>query len=102
MVDTDVVVVGSGMAGIAAALSAQENGARVALVEKLPFWGGVSQTVRGYFAIATDDSEKAVNDFYEYGLNAWCGVMKGDVEFDGYPDRDMLHTLAANSWAATQ
>ena len=100
-VDADVVVVGSGMAGIAAALSAQENGAKVVIVEKMPFWGGVSQTVRGYFAIATDDSEQAIQDYVDYGLNAWCGVMKGDVSFDGYPNEDMLRTLAESSWAAT-
>lgn len=102
IVDADVVVVGSGMAGIAAALSAQENGAETVIVEKLPFWGGVSQTVRGYFAIAADDSEQAVRDYVEYGMNAECGVMKGDVSFDGYPDEELLRTLAENSWRATK
>lgn len=101
-VDIDVVVVGSGMAGLAAALSAQENGAQVAIVEKLPFWGGVSQTVRGYFAITGSDDEQSIEDYVQYGLNAWCGNMKGDVEFDGYPNRDMLYTLASNSRAATK
>lgn len=101
-VDTDVVVVGSGMSGIAAALSAQESGAKVALVEKMPFWGGTSQTVRGYFAIATDDSAQAIDDYYQYGLHMHCGIMKGETEDAEYPNKDLLYTLAANSWAATK
>ncbi len=40
----DVVVVGGGVAGIAAALAAARQGAKVALVEKTVLWGGLATT----------------------------------------------------------
>lgn len=38
--ETDVVVVGGGIAGLSAALEAVQNGAKVTLVEKMPVTGG--------------------------------------------------------------
>ena len=40
-IQTDVLVCGGGCAGIAAALSAARNGAKVLLIEKAPFAGGI-------------------------------------------------------------
>ncbi len=40
----DVVVVGGGVAGVAAALAAARRGRRVALVEKTVLWGGLATT----------------------------------------------------------
>lgn len=45
----DIVVVGSGSAGSAAAIAAGRAGRRVLLVEKLPFLGGVSTSVLDTF-----------------------------------------------------
>lgn len=98
--DCDVLVVGSGMAGIAAALSAQEAGAQVVLAEKLPYWGGVSQTCKGYFRLPFDGSDQSAENYYQYGLHMVCGPMKGETVDDQYPDRGLLHMLAYNNYDA--
>lgn len=104
-IQVDVAVVGSGMAGIMAALAAQENGAQVAIFEKLPYWGGVSQTIRGFFGVASSDGvagdEQGIQDFYDYGMDSWCGVMNGECAFDGYPNPSLLRVLAEKSYNAT-
>ncbi len=46
-VDTDVVVIGAGLAGFAAALSAAEAGAKVALVEKTGSWSARGGHITG-------------------------------------------------------
>ncbi|MHA7827556.1 MAG: FAD-dependent oxidoreductase [Roseovarius sp.] len=72
--DFDVIVVGSGMAGAAAALEAAQNGARVVVLEKLTDrrMGGNSLLAGGGFAVPYDDSEEArqafVEDFIKKGL----------------------------------
>jgi fumarate reductase flavoprotein subunit len=48
---TDVVVMGTGGAGLAAAVSAAEGGARVIVFEKNRFTGGISQLGMGIFAV---------------------------------------------------
>ena len=46
----DVIVIGSGLAGLSAALSASENGAdRILVIEKLPVLGGHSRLSTGSF-----------------------------------------------------
>ena len=94
----DVVVVGSGMAGIAAALSAQENGADVILVEKLPFWGGVSQTCKGYFRLSLDGTPESAESYYQYGLHMHCGNMQGETMDDEYPDKSLMRVFADNAF----
>ena len=49
---TDVIVIGSGFAGLAAALEAKEKGANVMLLEKMPAFGGNSAINGGAFAVA--------------------------------------------------
>ena len=49
---TDVVVVGGGPAGIAAAVSAARNGASVTLVERYPYLGGLAS---GGMVLVLDD-----------------------------------------------
>jgi len=53
-VETDVVVVGSGAAGLAAALTAAEDGARVIVFEKERSPGGTSNFFEGTFAVESN------------------------------------------------
>ena len=58
-ISTDIVVVGAGGSGLAAAVEALEGGARVVLLEKAPSLGGNAQFVEGMAAI---DNEMARRD----------------------------------------
>jgi predicted oxidoreductase len=61
--DADVVVIGAGIAGIAAALEASENGASVALVEMNSVGGGHAVMAGGLFLVGTPlQAEKGVED----------------------------------------
>lgn len=77
MVETyDVVVVGSGIAGLAAALAAREHGARVALVERATAEeaGGNTRYTEAYLRMRSED--EVSEDFAD--------ALLGD--FMGYPD----------------
>lgn len=55
---TDVIVVGAGLAGHCAALSAAEAGARVLFLEKTPRYGGSSITAGGSFAFSNTQAQR--------------------------------------------
>jgi len=50
-VNADIAVVGAGSAGLAAAVTAAEGGAKVVILEKMPFAGGSSNFAEGVFAV---------------------------------------------------
>jgi fumarate reductase flavoprotein subunit len=52
--ETEVVVIGSGAAGLAAALTAAEEGAKVIIFEKERSPGGTSNFLQGTFAVESD------------------------------------------------
>lgn len=54
----DVVVIGGGIAGLSAALSAAESGAETVLLEKLPQLGGSTAMSGGLFAFADTDEQQ--------------------------------------------
>lgn len=55
----DIIVVGSGFAGLAAALEARLGGAEVLLIEKMPAFGGNSAINGGAFSVAGTPLQKA-------------------------------------------
>lgn len=59
--DTDVLVLGAGLAGHCAALAAADAGARVLLLEKSSQPGGSSAIAGGGFAFCGTDEQKAAN-----------------------------------------
>lgn len=97
-VDTDVVVVGSGLAGISAALSAQGAGANVVLLEKLPYFGGTSQTAAGGFSY-NEDPEL----MYDYMMQKYTGILQGDTYMGGeFPKPSLVRVLAEQSASTIQ
>jgi fumarate reductase flavoprotein subunit len=75
---TDVVVIGSGAAGLAAALEAVQAGVRTIVFEKQPAIGGTSNFFEGVFAVESAmqkekyisySSDQAFKNFMEY--NHW-------------------------------
>ncbi|MBP1627209.1 MAG: hypothetical protein H6Q00_1684 [Holophagaceae bacterium] len=59
IINTDIAIMGSGLAGLSAAVTALEKGARVAVFEKRPFQGGgVSNTPMMTLAVRDDQAYK--------------------------------------------
>jgi NADPH-dependent 2,4-dienoyl-CoA reductase/sulfur reductase-like enzyme len=78
--DTDILVVGGGAAGVAAAFTAARAGARVLLLEKYGFCGGaavagLSGTVCGLYA-ATEGAAKPPEQVVFGFADRFIGVMK--------------------------
>jgi fumarate reductase flavoprotein subunit len=76
--DTEIVVIGSGASGLAAALTAAEKGGRVTVFEKYESLGGTSNFFIGIFAVESDmqkeqyiaySRDQAFRNFMEY--NHW-------------------------------
>ena len=57
-IDADVLVVGSGVAGLSAAIAAKEAGANVVIIEKQDIPGGSSVTSAGIVYAPLDESDK--------------------------------------------
>ncbi len=79
-IDTDLVIVGGGGAGMTAAIKAEELGLHVTLLEKMPFMGGAisisggNQVVSGSqmqkdLGVTDDSAESMVEDFMANGNN---------------------------------
>ena len=58
-VDADIVVVGSGMGGMSAAVTAAEEGASVILLEKQSVLGGGSNFAEGVFGMGSELQKEA-------------------------------------------
>ncbi|MDD6049672.1 MAG: flavocytochrome c [Clostridiales bacterium] len=94
----DVVVIGAGGAGLAAAISAEQNGAKVIVVEKMPKVGGNTILAGGAVNAVNDRSEFAIkqNDsvFWHYTQTLKGGDYQGDPE--------LVMTLVSNAYDAIE
>ena len=91
--NTDVLVIGAGGSGFISALTAQEKGAKVILVEKMPIPGGNSQLAAGGMNAAgtTYQKEQNIQDDAE---TMFQDTMKGGKNLS---NPDLVHVLANNS-----
>lgn len=80
-IETDVVVVGSGIAGLSAAVSAAEEGAKVVLLEKMGSVGGASITCGGEILAGGSEMQAAqgIEDTAEGLKQYWLEVGKGKI-----------------------
>lgn len=90
-VDTDVVVVGGGIAGLAAAITAVENGATVTLVEKLDRVGGSTVEAGGILYATGSPVNKDVDNDVQALVDYW------QMRAEGNADEDMLKIAAEGS-----
>jgi len=76
----DVVVIGTGLAGLLAAIEARMNGADVIILEKASMnnSGGSSKLAAGMIAIPSDNTKQAKDDYYEDFIKISMG--KADPE----------------------
>ena len=96
--EADVVVIGAGGAGLAAAISAEQNGAKVIIVEKMGKTGGNTILAGGAVNAVEDRSEFAIkqNDsvYWHYSQTLSGGDYQGDPE--------LVMTLVENAYDGIQ
>lgn len=96
--ETDVLVVGTGFAGLAAAIEACEAGSAVAIIDKMPVYGGNSALNGGDMAAVGTPLQKeaGIEDSYE--------LMESDMQKTGkyYNHMDRVKTVVENSAAAVE
>ncbi|HEX4686364.1 MAG TPA: FAD-binding dehydrogenase [Nocardioides sp.] len=89
--DADVVVVGHGLAGLAAAAEAADAGRRVVLVDQEPeqsLGGQAFWSLGGLFLVDTPEQRRmGVHDSHELALSDWMGSAQFDREEDLWPRR---------------
>ena len=81
----DVVIIGSGFSGLAAALAAREAGASAAVFEKMAFVGGNSSLSGGMFAVPGSSVQK------EQGIKDSPEALMADMERIGLGLGDPQH-----------
>ncbi len=97
-VTTEVLVVGSGMAGLVAAASAASEGADVTIVEKLPYLGGTLILAGGYLVnVDGEHADESLDTSLERVVSYYKEVNSDSVR---QPDYDFFSSLAATTGEA--
>jgi len=93
IIDTDVVVVGGGAAGLAVAIEAAEEGVKVTLIEKLPMLGGSTLLSGGIMYGAETPTQKraGVDEKWEDLAKYWIEMAEGDI------DEELINYIAEHS-----
>jgi len=100
---TDVLIVGSGYAGLAAAIEASDAGAQVVIIEKAPVIGGNSVIASGIYNTADleNQSKYGIKDSPElhYQQTLAAGDYRGDPEKVKYM---VFNALSGRDWLEKQ
>ena len=83
-IDTDVVVIGSGGAGMSAAIEAAKGGAEVVVLEKLSRTGGSTRTSSGMIVVGGSElqEEAGIEDSVEALKEYWIERGNDDIDED--------------------
>ena len=88
--DTDVLVIGGGGAGLSAAISAAQNGAKVTLIEKSSFLGGNTFMAGGAFNAVDPEAQatRILSQSEKNTLDSYLALTKNDkdLHFDLFPE----------------
>src|SRR4051812_34081665 len=79
---TDVIVIGSGFAGLSAAAEARKSGAEVLILEKMPYFGGNSIIAGGGYCCW--DSKLKLREKLGLGDDSWALHMEDTLRGGGY------------------
>ncbi len=99
-ISTDVLVVGGGVAGFAAALSAKEQGADVIIIDKMAAVGGTTNLAGGLLISVNSEVYKDAKmeaDSLEAVLEYWKGRQAASGIDSGYPDWERLENVLADT-----
>ena len=98
----DIVIVGSGIAGLSAALSAAETGADVVVLEKMATTGGTTTLSGGYLICVESEffADAEIDDSLETFMDYWAERMAYSGQESGYPDTDRTVAVFAQTGAA--
>lgn len=97
---TDVLVIGAGMAGLTAALSAKQNGANVIIIDKMAMAGGTTNTAGGILVCVDSElfaENRLETDNLESMMAYWHQKMDASGVDSGYPDYDRLESVVAET-----
>ena len=80
--DTDILIVGAGAAGVAAAIEAEQSGANVKLIDQLSYLGGAARVSGGgCIAVGTQlQASMGIQDTVEQAVSDWLGCNGVDDE----------------------
>ena len=81
---TDIVIVGGGLSGLSAALTAAENGLKAVLLEKMPFVGLAKFAITDDPAIFEEPPEGNQMDFF----SQFFGAENHEAEVDQYDNTE--------------
>ena len=96
----DVLVIGAGVAGLTAALSAQESGAKVVIIDKMPYAGGTTNTAGGILVCVGSQlfaDNRLESDSLDATLAYWKEHMSYSGVDSGYPDYDRLSDVLSST-----
>jgi urocanate reductase len=95
----DVLIIGSGFAGLAAAIEAKDAGASVIILEKMPYLGGNSIISAGYYGCVDPERQKAQGIEDSVELHYEQTLAGGDYEAEPSKVRYMVeHALEGWQW----